>query len=400
MTGSLKGKHFPILLLLISFATVVGLLFTPALPELAKDFGISESKAQWLITIFLFGYCIGQLPYGPLSNRFGRKPTIFFGIALSLLGSILCIFATSFSFLCFARLIQSLGAAVGLQVTFTMVSDQRSGASATKMIALLSLAFGLTQGLAVAIGGFITPFAGWKGCFIFLTVYSVFLALLCLALPETSKPVNPDRFKLSSIAKNYSKQFKDSFLMRHAILVSLATTMIYIYATLSPYIAIQVLGLSPPAFGLWNLIPAIGLLCGAFISQHFASKTTPRTNIASGILIAFLGTLVMAYFFSWDLRSEWTLFLPQFFIQIGSNLAWSNSSAKGLSESVDKSNAAAVLQFINLSGAVIGVYLVGRFSPGAEMLLPSAYLIALVSMFVIWISLKAHHKRTSGSSKS
>ncbi len=395
MTRSLKGRHFPILLLLISFATVIGLLFTPALPQLANDFGISESHAQWLMTIFLIGYCLGQLPYGPLANRFGRKPTIYAGIALSLLGSLLCFFATSFAFLCFARFIQSIGAAVGLQVTFTMVSDQRSGPAAAKMIALLSLAFGIAPGIAVTIGGFITPFAGWRGCFFFLVLYSLLLALLCLALPETSKELNPEALKIRSIVKSYFRQFKDSFLMYHAILVSLATSMIYIFATISPYIAIQALGLSPPVFGLWNLIPAAGIFCGALISQHFASKTTPRANIASGILIALLGAIVMASFFAKGHRYPSTLFLPQFFIQVGLNLAWSNSSAKGLSESYDKSNATSVLQFMNIAGAVIGVFLVGRFPPTTEMLLPAAYLIALIPMFLIWLSLKAHHKRTS-----
>ena len=91
--------------------------------------------------------------------------------------------------------------------------------------------------------------------------------------------------------------------------------------------------------------------------------------------------------------TAWTLFVPQFFIQIGLNLAWTNANTKGLSESEDKSNATAVLQFISLAGAVIGVFLVGRFTPTDEMLLPGAYLIALIPMILIWLSLKAHHTK-------
>ncbi len=395
ITCSLKGKHSPILLLLISFGAVTALFFTPALPQLAQDFNVSESRAQWLMTIFLIGYCIGQLPYGPLANRFGRKPAIFLGLSLSILGSLLCIAATSFAFLCFARFIQSLGAAVGLKVTFTMVNDQKSGASATKMIAFLSLALGIIPGLAVALGGFITTFAGWKGCFVFLAFYSLFLGLLCLALPETSKQLQRDSLKIKSIARGYARQFRDPLLISHAVLIAMTTSMFYIYSTISPSIAILVMGLSPDSFGFWNLITTAGLVCGVLLSRHFAGKVKPRMNIISGILIVLVPTVVMTFFFANGYMNPWTLFLPQFFIRIGTNLVWSNAASMAMSESLDKSNATAVLQFVNLAGPVIGVYLVGLFDPTTEMLLPAVYLIAITAAFLIWLSLKKKHAKTS-----
>lgn len=383
-------KHFPILLLLISFASVTGLLFTPALPELSRAFQISSSEAQWTMSVFLFGYCLGQLPYGPLANRFGRKPTLYVGIALAFLGSLLAAFSPSLIFLCFARFLQAIGSAVGLKITFTIISDTHSGAKATKMISLLSLAFGITPGLSVALGGLITTIASWQGCFLFLALYSALLGLLSLFLPETLRTAEKKDLRIKTIASGYLRQFKDLFLVQHALIVSLATMMIYIFATLAPFIGINRIGLSPSAFGLWNLLPALGLFCGAFLSQHFANRTAPRKNILSGILTALLGTIVLELFFTRGVLTPWTLFVPQFLIQIGLNLAWTNASSKGLSEARDKSNASAVFQFINIGGPVVGVYLIGRFSPTLDLLLPSAYLIVLVLMTTLWFRLKSN----------
>lgn len=383
----------PILLLLVSFATVSAVLYTPALPQISSYFEISEGHAQWTISIFLLGYCLGQLPYGPLANHFGRKKTIYLGTALAIAGSFIAFFSNSFEILCIGRFIQAIGSAVGLKVTFTMISDQRSGASATKMISLVTLAFGITPGLSVAVGGFITSYAGWKGCFLFLAIYSVFIALISCLLPETAPEKNLQSLNLGAVFRGYARQFKDSFVVLHAFVASLSTAMIYIFQTLAPYIGIENIGLLPPEYGLWNLIPSIGLITGSFLARYLAEKSSPRVNIIGGFLLALVGTIIMGISFATDYLSPWTLFFPQLLILIGLIFAWSNASGEGLSKSTDKSNASAVFQCINIAGAVVGVYLVSRFSPRNSLLLPAAYLIALAGMLFVWLMLKTHHAR-------
>jgi len=259
-----KSYHYFILLLLISFASVTGLLFTPALPSLGKDLHVSESMAQWTISIFLIGYCIAQLPYGPLSNRFGRKKAIFIGVTLAIIGSLLAYWAASFPMLCIARFLQALGSGVGLKVSFTMISDLHEGPRAIRAIALLSLAFGVTPGLAIALGGFITSLAGWKGCFLFLTFYSIFIGFLSFFLPETAKHLDREALKIDKILHNYCHQFKNPKIMLYALLVSLPTSLFYIFAALAPYIGMQTIGLTPSEFGLWNLLPSAGTISEEF----------------------------------------------------------------------------------------------------------------------------------------
>src|SRR5271168_2327617 len=107
-TDLLKGSKLWILFLLISFASISAVLFVPSLPLLAAHFGLTESTAQWSMTIFLIGYTVGQLPYGPIANRWGRKKAIFIGLDLALVGTLLCVFATHFWLFCLGRLVQAL----------------------------------------------------------------------------------------------------------------------------------------------------------------------------------------------------------------------------------------------------------------------------------------------------
>jgi len=373
-----------ILLLLISFGTISAVLLTPALPELAREFGVSESMAQLTMSIFLVGYTIGQLPYGPIANRLGRKKAVYMGIALMLVGSFLAIAAPSFWILVAGRFIQALGAAVGLKITFTMVSDCHSGQEATKAISLLSLAFALMPALGVTIGGYIIAYGGWRGCFVFLSLYAVFLGLLVLCLPETGKQIDRNALELKKIAHGYLNQFKSSTTVLNALLMGFISSSFYIFATLSPYIGIDHIGLSPKQFGLWNLVLCLGLFGGVTFTRWFAKKNRPQLAILIGICIMIPPILVMFFLFSFSWVTVWTLFIPASMIRIGSNTIWSNASSRGMSASTDKSNTSAVMQFLNLSVSTLGLFLIGFYSTTQIMLLPSAFLILSILLLVVW----------------
>ncbi|MBS0654115.1 MAG: MFS transporter, partial [Verrucomicrobia bacterium] len=159
VTKQSSKPQFIILLVLVSFASVGAVLFTPALPSIQEFFGISVGKAQLTVTAYLIGYAFAQLPYGPIANRYGRKPALYFGISLAIIGSLLCAFsapAHSFGLLLFGRVIQALGASVGLKVSFTMVGDAFDQTVATKTISRLLLSFAVMPSLAIAIGGWLT----------------------------------------------------------------------------------------------------------------------------------------------------------------------------------------------------------------------------------------------------
>ena len=159
---------FVTLLLMISFASVNAVLFTPALPAIASYFSISSEIAGHTIIWFLVGYALGQLIYGPIANRFGRKPALYVGVSLQIISSFICLFSGLihvYSVLVFGRFLLALGSGVGLKMTFTLVNECYESKVASQKISYLMLAFAITPGLAVALGGILNEYYGWMSCF-------------------------------------------------------------------------------------------------------------------------------------------------------------------------------------------------------------------------------------------
>ena len=153
--SQLKFRHLAVLFLLTSFASFNAVLFTPALPAMAKFFAISAGTVQGTILYYLIGYSVGQLFYGPIANRYGRKPTLFGGIILEICSSILCLVAIrqqNFALLLCARFLLAAGAGVGLVLAYAMVNETFAPKAAAKRIAYLTLSFAVSPGISVFVG--------------------------------------------------------------------------------------------------------------------------------------------------------------------------------------------------------------------------------------------------------
>ena len=381
-----------ILLLLISFPSISALLFTPALPEIAQYFQILDRQAQTTMTLFLIGYTFGMLPYGPLANRFGRKKALLGGLGLALMGTLFCFFAPSFQIFCLGRFLQALGAAAGLKVTFTMIGDRYQGSAATKSLATLTLAFGIMPGIGVAAGGFLTILWGWKGCFAFLSLYSLFLIAMSFFLPETTKNIDLEALRFKKIVLGYWNQLKNPYILLTATMMGLASAIIYIFGTVAPIVSMRLIGISPDAFGLWNIVPSAGLVAGTLLARWLSGKQKTSLVLLYGIALMMFGSAAMGFCFKQNWIHQIPFFLTMFFIQAGDNLFWINASSTGLSQATDKSNASAVMQFINIGFAAIGTFISMNFSPREPMVLPTVFGCIAVMMLIVW-SLTCRYQR-------
>ncbi len=387
----LKGPKLLILVLLISFASVSSVLFTPSLPDLAHSFHVPDSVAQWAMTVFMIGYAFGQLPYGPISNRFGRKKAIYIGLSLAIIGALVCLSAKTFMIFCVGRFIQALGAAAGLKVSFTMIGDMHQGSAATRILSYVMLAFAVMPGVGVAIGGFLTVSYGWEGCFAFLVGYSLLIAFLSSFLPETAHKLDLRALEVKKIGQAMAKQFKDPFLVYHALLMGMGTSLIYLFATVAPSIGIEQMGLTPDAYGLWNLVPSCGMVIGLLTSAHFATRLAPRISMLSGILLSLIGSLVMGGLFSKGFVSPIAFFASGMLLLVGDSIFFGAASGKAISEATDKSNASAVMQFINMGVATTVVLCAGIALPFAPLVLAAIFGAISFAALCVWLKLKAHH---------
>lgn len=386
-----KKPPLLILLLLVSYASVGAVLFTPALPEIAAFFKLSVGETQSTITAYLLGYALGQLPYGPLANRFGRKRTLYMGIALSIVGSLFCALAAplgSFQLLVLARFVQALGACVGLKMSFTMIADVYNQTESTKMISKVLIAFAIMPGIAVAIGGWLTEMFNWESCFYFLILFGFFILALATCLPETSTSLDFNALNPSAIIHGYGRKFKNIRLVLSGCVMGCSTAVIYIFASKAPFIGIDLLGLSPERFGLYNLIPLAGLVMGSLISMRIAGRYTVIMILFVGIVGALVATFTMLIPFFLEMPKVWSLFVPMGIIYIALAHVSANISSFGLAHSQNKSNGSAVINFINLGIGFVGVLFSQLIFPESPLFMPVSFLVIFLIMLLIWIKLK------------
>jgi len=377
---------FLTLLLLISFASVNAVLFTPALPNIANFFNISDHNAQQTISWFLIGYTIGQLLYGPLANRFGRKPALYAGISLQIISSLLCVLAGTihaYWLLVLARFILALGSGVGLKMTYTLINECYEPKIASQKTSYLMSSFAITPGLGMALGGILNTHYGWESCFYATAIYGLILLFLITKLPETQKKLDLNALKIKHLLKEYVTQFKNIQLIAGGFLMGSATCFVYIFATMAPFIAINIFAMSSAEYGLANLLPPIGMILGSIVGAKLTKQYSLKFIISSGIITTSIGVILMFAGISIHLSSLFSLFLPMILIYFGLCFIVASASAIAMSNVSDKSHGSAVMSFINMGLATTAVLSLNLISI-QPLLLPTIFLILCLFMGVIF----------------
>jgi len=358
---------------------------------IAKQFHISGGAVQWTVTLFLISYAIAQLIYGPIANRLGRKPTLYIGLTVAMLGSLLCAFSDhvlhSFVLLLIARLIQAIGASVGLVLTFTIINDFYYPEQARKITAYTTTAFAIMPGLSVTIGGYLTEYLGWASCFYFLTGYFFVTLMLTSLLPETHQPsAHPESEETAF--KKYWLAFSHFPLTGYSLLLGSTTVMIYLFSSNSPILMINHLHFSPSVFGLINLIPSAMYLIGNMVVANTAKKFSARPSILFGIIAIAICSIALFILACLNALSVYSLIIPIAIVYFFIPMVYTNSSVLAIGHYPDKASASATLAFINMATATVGVLVTSVLSSALFLFVGILYVFFTALMLVLFISLK------------
>ncbi|MCB1116318.1 MAG: multidrug effflux MFS transporter [Chlamydiia bacterium] len=387
-----KRPHTAILIKLISLASIGATLFTPGLPAIKKFFQISAGDAQFALTLFLVGYACGQLIYSPFANRFGRKPVIFGGLVISMIGSLFSALAgpfDSFTLLVVSRFVTAIGASVGLVLTMTLVNDYYYEHQARKVIPLISTAFAVVPFLGVAIGGVLVHNFGWESCFYFLLVYYAVVFFFSRKLPETGTNLSRDATRMSTIIKSYGLALKDKRLVLFSTLFGMTTGMIYIFAATGPLIAINTIKISPQTYGLLNLINAATYLAGNLFAARYAKKISLFGMIRLGLTCFGVGYVVLLICFSFGMVNPLTLFAPFALAFFGIPVAFASTIVLASSHYEDRASGAAMMNFFNMTIALIATLIVQNLPGPLTVSMP----ILMVALSVVYLVLFKYAKR-------
>lgn len=384
---NVKPPNVISLIILSAFATMGAILITPALPFISQYFNISVGHSQLTVTSFLLGYALGQLLYGPISNQLGRKPAFYIGIGIATLGSIFSILSSpahSFTLMIVGRLFEALGSSVGLVVCLTIINDFYFPAEARKMVGFMSLAFAIVPGIAIAVGGMITQYLNWEVCFYFLLCYGLVLIIPAMILPETITQYDPNALKGRYLIKNYRKMFLNRKLVAYSCIYGLTAAAVYIFSAEGPIIGIKYLHYEPGTYGLLGLIPYPGAILGSFITIRYSTKFSSRELVKFAIILEAIGMSIMFISFLVGFVNIVTLIGPMIILMVGHALLCSNAPVLAIAESEDKANASAVINFIAVSGGVIGTFVLSMIHSSNLMVLPTMFLVIVLMLSLIY----------------
>lgn len=382
-----KRPHLITLMLLSAFASMGAILMMPALPEIASHFHIRMSTTQLAVTCFLLGYSIGQLIYGPLANRFGRKNAIYAGIVIATIGSIFSILSSpldSFHLLILGRFLEAIGSSAGLAVSVAMINDYYFEEQARRILGLLMLAFAIIPGVAIAIGGALVQFINWEACFYYLLLYGLLLIYPTHRLPETN--IKPDFFALNyrHLFPNYWHQFNIKKLMGFSLICGFSGGCVYVFGAEGPFIGIHILHIQPAVYGMLALMPYIGTFCGSVIVIRL-SKLNAHSVLKIAFLFEIVATLIMLILFLYHVVSLPALLIPMAIFCIGQPIISATGISLATQQTTDKSNGSAVVNFIMLFVSVVMTLMLGIIHTESALIMPVIFLIALLCMAITFL---------------
>ncbi len=383
-------KSIPLytLIILVSFASVAAVLFTPGLPQLQSQFQISLADTQLTVSLFLLGYILGPLVYGPLANRHGRKPMLYIGISIAFISALLCALAPyigGFPVFLMARFMLALGASAGLTLTFTMISDVFTDIlQRRKVIAYTTLAFAIMPGLAVSTGGLLVARWGWQSCFYAYMLYCVLVTVLVFRLPET-KPVHLGDITFKKMYFQYALVIRDRKLWLYSIIWGCTTGIIYTFSAIAPIISHNTLDLPADVFGIYNLWVFTGLAIGNILSARLASYFSPEKVMAAGIAVALGGAIALLLCTLCGGLTAVYLFLWTTVLFLGLPAVFSNASALATAHCSDKATASSLMNSIDLCAAITVLSLMGLAQQSMATMMSTLFVVMLVSVaLLLW----------------
>lgn len=291
-----------LLILIVGLPQLSETVYTPALPDIAQSLHVSESWIEYTLTIYLFGFAVGTIFWGKLSDRIGRKPCMLFGLFIYLLGCIGCFFSGSIHLLMISRFIQAFGGSTGSVLGQAICRDAFHGADRGKIYSTIGSALAFSPAIGPVIGGFLDQMFGWPYIFLFLSLCGFLILLITAArLPETHVSRSQKINSLFNLAKRMGKDIR---VITFAFLVAGCNGIGFSYFAEGPFFLIDQLRLSPSLYGLTFLGIAVAGMIGGYISRQLHNSHDPYSILRYGIMTVasvstlFAGSIGVLHYFS------------------------------------------------------------------------------------------------------
>jgi MFS transporter, DHA1 family, multidrug resistance protein len=266
-----------------------------SLPNIGRSLGAQPAATALILSLFMAGFGVGQIIFGPLCDRLGRRPALLIGCAVFTVAAFGCAIAPSMNALVFWRFLQGIGAAAGPVISFAIVRDLFVGLGARKRFAYVGVVATVAPIVAPTLGGLISSWAGWRAVFYFLVAGGILLGIVILLCLEESI-VRRDRQALliRNLARNYWRVLSHRACRTYVIIGGLSFGGLFAYVSGSAFVFIEIFKLDQRMFGALFALNAFGIALGALVTGRL-SGISAKPTITTGLTISLITSGVLVF---------------------------------------------------------------------------------------------------------
>ena len=379
----------PTLGLAVLLTTLVALgplstdLYLPSLPTLARVFASDVASVQLTLSVFLAGFACGQIVYGPLSDRYGRRPVLLGGLLLFCVGSLGCVFAHSIDRLILARFVQALGACAGPVIGRAVVRDLWGASESARVIAYMGGAMAIGPLLGPTLGGFLTVLFGWQSNFVLLLLVAVVqLAVVARVLGESNVHRDPEATTPARMLANFRRLLADRSYLGYLLTFSFSYSALFAFISASSFVLTGRHGLTPQVYGMCFGIVVAGYLLGSVASGRLVRRLGSDGLLARGAGLGAVAGVSMAVLEFSGVHGVAAILAPMFFCTVATGLVMPNAIARALAPyPAMAGSASALMGFVQMTlAAGVGIAVGHALAAGAQALAAAVALCSVLAL--------------------
>ncbi len=322
-----SAGYVALLVALSSFGPLTMSIYTPVMPMISGALGAGPDEVKVTLTTYMLGFALGQLFYGPLSDRFGRRPVLLGGLLFFTATTIGCIYAHSITSLITQRFFQGVGACAGVVIGRALARDAYEARDMPRVMGWISLALNISPAIAPTIGGHLGERFGWSATFWVLAAFSTILFVVtALALPETNRHRSAN-IDAASLLRGSGQMLRDPVFLGYVLTMGFSFALNFGMIAGTPFILQDSLGFTPREFGLLVLVSVSGFTSGGICNQMMIGRVPPPRILQGATCFQLLALAVMAVPAYFNTLAWWSIVVPHALLSFGSGMIVPTASA-------------------------------------------------------------------------